>query len=130
MWQALEGGRHVLNFIHYCLMGVALACVGASLGNNPFVGKPGSQNLHGNARTQPDHLSRQTKCSYEAALTQFRTAEGELQDWVLDAVGLLVWICIAAVTFGLGRFGYTQWCSLQENGRPARSQSKQDLFTL
>jgi uncharacterized membrane-anchored protein YhcB (DUF1043 family) len=59
------------------------------------------------------------------------SAEGELQDWALDTVGLFVWIVIGALAVFGGKQLWAWWQSLQEEMKPARgSLPKQDLFTL
>ena len=56
--------------------------------------------------------------------------EGEYEDWLLDTVGLFVWIATAGIACLLGRFSWWCWCSIKEDPRMAKSLSKQDLFTL
>lgn len=183
LWQVLQVARCIVSYVHLCLMGAALACVGASFGNNPFIRElltlhisivilrrsPLSSLLFykENARSVCQTIS----CSdWHAASLQMvlvllarclcilqresqvqkylhfgvlllarllchclispPNAEGEYEDWLLDTVGLFVWIVAAGIAYYLGRLSWWCWCSIKEDPRMAKSLSKQDLFTL
>ena len=64
------------------------------------------------------------------ALIYDACAEGEYEDWLIDTVGLFVWIAAAGIAYHLGRLSWWCWCSMKEDPRMAKSLSKQDLFTL
>lgn len=80
-------------------------------------------------------LSNHAQCSLVCSQTRLKAlswcAEGELQDWALDSVGLFVWIVIGAIAvFGVKQL-WVWWQSLQEElKQPRGSLSKEDLFTL
>ena len=78
----------------------------------------------------PDFL-KQTMLYVRPLSNMACCAEGELQDWALDSIGLFMWIGIGAIAGFGAKQVWTWWQSLQEEKSPPMGNlPKEDMFTL